>query len=123
MNLSNYAIESKLTLLKPFLNRADIIGYAAARNARIFQNAIAPYETTRNALMLKYGTLERDDNDKPTGRYILPYDDPNFSTFKNEIDRVGNIEHDLDIFKISYSDVVDKLTGNEILDIDWMLED
>ncbi|MBO7452714.1 MAG: hypothetical protein J6U54_20485 [Clostridiales bacterium] len=123
MILTNFAMETKIAKLNPFLNRADIIGYAAARNTRILRDAVGAYITTRDALIVKYGQLEKDDNDRQTGRYIIPYDDPNFSTFKNELDRIGNIEHDVDIFKISYSDVMDKLTGNEILEIDWMLDD
>lgn len=123
MRLTNYAIEAKIAQLNPFLDRADLIGYAAARNVRNLRNAGAAYISTRDALISKYGTIERDENDKPTGRYIIPFNDPNFSTFKSEIDRIGNIEQDVDIFTISYSEVMDKLTGNEILAIDWMLTD
>ncbi len=122
MHLTNYAIERKIAQLDPFLNRADIIGYAAARNTRLLRDAASAYSTTRDALITKYGTLERDENDKPTGRYVIPFDDPHFAEFKNEIDRIGNLEVDVDIFKISSEDVMGQLTGKEILSIDWMIE-
>lgn len=48
---------------------------------------------------------------------------PNYDIFMDSYNLYANIEHDVEIFKIKYDKVIGVLTGSEILEIDWMLED
>jgi len=116
-------MENKINSLEKFLNRQDIIGYAAARNIRRLQDASVEYTTIREELLHKYGTDEIDKNGQPTGRVGLQVSSPAFKDFKAEIEPYAIIEHEVPIFKIPYETVCGELTGSEILEIDWMLED
>lgn len=123
MKLKNIEIMDCIRLLDNHLNRKDLIGYAVARNIRNLRNNIIEYEQTYNNLMEKYGEPEVDDNGNETGRYTLDIRSSNFKKFRAELTPFANIEHDVKIFKIPYSSVIGELTGQEILDIDWMLDD
>ena len=123
MKLKNIEMEQYILSLSNFLDRIDMIGYAAARNTRILENAYGEYNTYRTSLLNKYGSVELDSNNKPTGRVTLSIDDENFSKYVSEIEEFASIEHEVQLFKIPYSEVIGKLSGSEILEIDWMLED
>lgn len=123
MKLKNIEMEQYILILSKFLDRTDIIGYAAARNTRILENASSEYQQYRSNLINKYGKIELDSNDKPTGRVALSVDDENFKTYVSEIEEIASVEHEVCIFKIPYKSVINKLSGSDILDIDWMLDD
>lgn len=119
----NIEMERMIAALEPFLDRVDKIGYAAARNTRILRTETQEYLERREALIEQYGTAELDESGNPTGRTELRFDSPNFKSYEAEITEWAMIEHSPDIFKLKYSDALEKLTGREILSIDWMLED
>jgi hypothetical protein len=48
---------------------------------------------------------------------------PNYQRFIERFEPIASIEHDVPIMPLKYTDVVGQLTGEEILEIDWMLED
>lgn len=123
MILTNVDIVNKIESLKPFLDRSDMIGYAAARNTRKLTDASVEYVEKQQSIMLKYGSEEFDDDGKATGRMVIGFNDPNFKKFKAELETYSILKHEITIFKIPYSEVIGKLTGSEILEIDWMLED
>ena len=123
MLITNSKAEEMLKSLKSVLNRADIIGYAAAVNSKRLQNIVDPYTITRNALVKQYGEPELDENGKKTGNIFVKFDNPDFDQFKMELERISSIEHEVDIFKINSEEVINKLTGNDILNIMWMFED
>lgn len=123
MVLSNGTISEYIVSLSNFLDRKDIIGYAAARNTRIFKDACVEYDTIRDGLIAKYGEQEIDTDGNYTGRSFITTSSPNISKFVSELEPYTIIEHDVTVFKIPYSEVIGKLTGSEILEIDWMLED
>ncbi len=123
MIFKNIELEQMIESLMPYLNRKDIIGYAAARNVRVFRNAIVEYASKRDELISKYGEAEKDKNGNKTGRYFIKNTSPNIKAYATDISEFAIIEHDVTIFKIPYDKVIGELTGSEILDIDWMLED
>jgi len=127
MILTNIEMANRINILsKPvYINRKDIIGYAAARNIRILRNSCVEYLDKQNELITRYGSEELDSNGNPTGRFginVNPNDEA-FKSFKRDIEEFAIIEHTVTIFKIPYERVCGELTGSEILDIDWMLED
>lgn len=109
--------------MEAFLDRTDLIGYACAVNTNKFKTILEPFYQMRDNMIEQYGTEEKDENGTPTGRAIIPIDSPNFNTFKEEFDKLGKIEHDVDIYTIPSATVIDKLSGEDVLSIIWMLED
>lgn len=119
----NIEMEQMLTSLESLLGRTDIVGYAAARNTRLLRNETTEYGQRRDALVEKYGEKEVDDNGNDTGRFRLAFNSDNWKKYEEGIKEWALIEHDVPIMKVKPSDVIGKLTGEEILKIDWMIED
>ena len=109
---------------KKYIDRKDIIGYAAARNVRrLKDDVLVEFNEKKNALLSEYGEPYLDANGNPTGRVYINPDSPNYSKFMGEYSKFSEIEHDFDIFKIKFDNAINNLTGSELLEIDWMFED
>ena len=74
-------------------------------------------------LLNKYGTDILDDSGKPTGRVALSPSDPHYDEVAKKLEETAAIEHTVKIFVIPFDEVKNKLTGREILQIDWMLDE
>lgn len=120
--LKNSSVAEMLQQLRPLLSHRDKIGYVAARNFRILSNSLTEYETIRRSLIEKYGTEETDPK---TGQPVISIktDSPNFKQFCDELAPFNEMEHEIDLMMAKYNDAIGCLTGEEILSIDWMLED
>ena len=105
------------------LDREDAIGYAAYRNARILRECCAEYIQRVQALGEEYGRPEMDAEGNPTGRTVVPYDDPRFGEFEEKMSAWGNIEHRPDLYRIPIGEAVGKLSGTQMLALDWMFEE
>ena len=121
--LKNSEINSRILQLKPFLNRKDKIGYAAARNTRVLSNQLIEYNTIRNELIQKYGEPDLDENGMDIGTVSIKISSPKFLDFCKELEPFNNIEHEVEFMVLKYEEVIGILTGEEILTIDWMLSD
>ena len=119
--LKNSVALERLHSLKPFLSRRDKIGYVAARNYRFLSNSIPEFETIRLSLIEKYGVEGKDERGAPT--YTLKMDSPNFKNFCDELAPFNEMEHEVELMTAKYDDAAGNLSGEEILAIDWMLED
>ena len=109
--------------LKPFLSRRDRIGYTAARNYRSLSIALTEYSLFRRELIEKYGTPDVDENGAELGSISLSSASPNFKLFWDELAPFNSIEHDVELMLAKYEDTIGLLNGEEILRLDWMLED
>lgn len=119
--LKNIQMLEMIAQLKPLLSHRDKIGYAAARNYRIFANSLTEYMAFRNALIEKYGETGKDDDDQSIVQ--ISVNSPKFKMFCDELEPYNNTEHEVDLMIAKYDDAINVLTGEEILSIDWMLED
>lgn len=119
----NFEMERMVKALEKHLDRKDVIGYAAARNTRALTEELIEYENMREDLVTEYGEEELDEAGNPTGKITLKFDSPDFPKVASKMDEFALIEHDPKIFKIKYTDVIGELSGTEIMEIDWMLED
>lgn len=119
--LKNSVALERLHSLKPFLSRRDKIGYVAARNYRFLSNSITEFETIRLSLIEKYGVEGKDERGAPT--YTLKIGSPNFKDFCDELAPFNEMEHEVELMTAKYDEVAGNLSGEEILAIDWMLED
>lgn len=121
--LKNIKMLEMVHQLQPLLSRRDKIGYIAARNYRILTNSLTEYTTFRNSLIEKYGEQDKDENGVVLPTISLKVDSPNFTVFCEELGPFNNMEHEVDLMIAKYDDAINVLTGEEILSIDWMLED
>lgn len=118
MKLKNIQMEDMLVSLRPLLERTDKIGYIAARNARKFKDALVEYFQIKNNLIEKYGEFDSGSLTKA----IFPSSE-NYAKFKDEFNEIAEIEQDVNIMTLKFDDVVGILSGNDILNVDWMLVD
>ncbi len=119
--LKNAQMAVMLNQLRPILSRRDKMGYIAARNFRTLSESLTEYEAFRNALVMKYGEeIEDGEGRSITG---VKVDSPAFELFCAELAPFNEMEHKVDLMTGKYDDAIGCLTGEEILNIDWMLED
>lgn len=119
---SNIEMELMIGSIAPLLDRSDMIGYAAARNTRILTGEAHEYLVKREELIEKYGRPQLDGNGKETGFKEIEVGTPAYASFESEIREWANAKHSPDIYKISAEEAMGKLTGKQILEIEWMLE-
>lgn len=119
--LKNAQMVAMLNQLQPILPHRDKIGYIAARNYRILSECLTEYEAFRNSLIEKYGEETKDDRGRPI--IGVKVDSPNFKLFCDELAPFNEMEHEVEIMTAKYDDVIGCLSGEEVLSIDWMLED
>lgn len=123
MQLTNLQCLEMIESLKPMMTRRDIIGYAAARNTRRLADACQDYMRIRESLLVEYGEQVTGPDGKPTGEIVLSSLSGNFPKYQAEIEQIEEVANEVDVFRIDYSEVVNRLTGDEIIAIDWMLKD
>lgn len=121
--LKNSTMVDMLMQLKPLLSHRDKIGYAAARNHRRLAECLTEYERFRNSLIEKYGEHEKDEHGNELPSISLSSTSPNFKMFLSELAPYNEMEHEVELMELPYSEVIGSLSGEEILAIDWMLVD
>lgn len=114
---TNSDLVGLLDALSPHLARRDLIGYACARNVRAISDAIADFIDVRNALLTEYGEI--NEGGVP---FITPKS-ARYAEFMRRYEPIARTQVEVPVMKLRYTDVVGELTGEEILAIDWMLED
>lgn len=121
--LTNTAMYQMRNNLKPFLSQRNMFGYIVARNYRMLSNALIEYERFKNELIQKYGERDKDEDGNLLPTMSVKIGAENFDKFCEELEPYNAIEHEVDLMTIKYSDIIGILSGDEILSIDWMLED
>lgn len=121
MKYKNIEMEMMIEALKPILPHRDKIGYVAARNTRILNDALVEYFTFKRDLITKYGTADKDKDGNETGTMSISPSSANFNDFVNEFNSIKNIEHNVELMTIPYDEIIGLLNGEEILKLDWML--
>ena len=119
--LKNAQMVAMLNQLQPILSHRDKIGYIAARNYRILSECLTEYEAFRNSLIEKYGEETKDDRGRPI--IGVKVDSPNFKLFCDELAPFNEMEHEVEIMTARYEETIGCLSAEEVLSIDWMLED
>lgn len=121
--LKNSQMVIMLRSLEPLLSHRDKIGYVAARNCRLLSTSLIEYETFKRTLINKYGTPDKDENGADLRTVSIKMDSPNFKSFCDEMAPFNEIEHEVELMTCKYEEAIGLLTGEEILAVDWMLED
>lgn len=121
--LTNFEMEQRRNSLILFLSQRNILGYIIARNYRMLTNALLEYEKFRNDLIQKYGEQDKDENGNLLPTVTVKMGTENFDKFIAELKPLNDITHEVDLMIAKYESVIGILSGEEILSIDWMLED
>ena len=116
-------MEEMYESLQPLLKYSNRVGYIAARNARRLRTELTEYIDRKGALMREYGTEERDEDGNPTGRWTVSLATEEGQTYLREIQQYMTIEHEVDIMRLPFDEAEGQITGQELLDADWMFED
>ena len=121
--LKNIQMDQMINSLQKVLSHRDKIGYYAARNYRILNDSLIEYQNFKNSLIAKYGTTDVDSNGNELQTISIKVGSQNFDDFLKELEPFNNIEHEVELMIAKYEDAIGCLSGEEILAIDWMLED
>lgn len=121
--LKNIQMDQMINSLQKVLSHRDKIGYYAARNYRILNDSLIEYQNFKNSLIAKYGTTDVDSDGKELQTISIKVGAQNFDDFLKELEPFNNIEHEVELMIAKYEDAIGCLSGEEILAIDWMLED
>lgn len=121
--LKNSMMNEMLRQLRPILSHRDKIGYIAARNYRILDDCLTEFQVFRDELIKKYGEVDKDENGNELPTISINVGSPNFKRFCDELEPFNNMEHEVDLMTAKFEDAIGCLSGEEILGIDWMLED
>lgn len=122
-SFKNLEMMGMLQELRPLLSHRDKVGYAAARNTRVFTQSLTEYMAVRDRLIEKYGEPDRDTGGNETGTISLKTDSPKFNAFIEELEPFNDMSHEVELMTLKYEEVIGILSGEEILSIDWMLSD
>lgn len=120
--LTNIEMERMLGSLAPLLSQRNMVGYAAARNTRILRDSLTEYTTMRDSLVERYGDPVTDDDGNFTGQVSIHPGTESFSKFAEDIEPFMGIVHDVDIYRISITEAIGRLSGEEILAAEWMFD-
>ena len=123
MVFTNEQMGRMIETLKTLLPQRNKAGYVAARNTRLLMTELTEFNNIRNELIRKYGKPDVDEDGRELGTVSIDIGSEEFRKFTEEIGEYINIEHDVQIMKMKYDEVVGILSGEEILALDWMLEE
>ena len=115
MKLMNVEMETMLGQVQSVLGHVDKVGYVAARNTRLLNTALTEYFQIKQELITKYGEKEIIDGEL-TGRIVVTPKSEHFKEFEKEFSEIA-------LMKLNYNEVIGILSGEEILKLEWMLED
>lgn len=119
---SNFQMELMAESLKPLLNRADVVGYVAARNVRSLQNELEEYFRMKNKFITDLGNEELDDNGEPTGNISIKVGSKEFDAFLEKMRPIGETRCYPTLFKLDPDECIDKLSGSQMLKFEWMID-
>ena len=122
MTFTNIQMEKMVSDLRLLLSRSGLVGYAAAKNTRILRDEIAEYVQAKDAAITELGEPVLDEDGRETGQITLAFDSPNFAEYKRRMEGIDTAESEPRIFRVKAKDVMGQLTGQEMLDLEWMLE-
>lgn len=121
--MKNSELVVMLHQLEPILSQRNRLGYAAARNFRILSDTLTEYNQFKMELIEKYGEPDKAEDGTELPTVSIKVGSPNFKSFCDEMAPYNEMEHEVEIMTAKFEDVIDVLSGAEILGIDWMLEE
>lgn len=123
LSKKNSELVVMLRQLEPILSQRNRLGYVAARNFRILSDTLTEYNRFKMELIQKYGEPDKAEDGTELPTVSIEIGSPAFKSFCDEMAPYNNMEHEVELMTAKFEDVIDVLSGEEIIGIDWMLED
>lgn len=114
--LTNIEMDNRLAALRPLLEHADMVGYAAARNYRRLTDQNKEYQEQKGELVKIHG-------EEYKGGYRIEPDMPGWEDFIRDLTPYCMITHEVEIYRIPMREAAGLITGREIIDCGWMFTD
>ena len=122
MKLTNERIANMCNDLEcGVLDNVGIVGYTAARNYRVLHEAVEPFLTQRNRLIMKYGE-EQYDEDGNVNDYVVDTKSPSFAEFAASYEEIAKVEVEVEIYTLPEEKAIDAISGKQLLQLGWMFE-
>lgn len=114
--------QQKLTKANKYVDPR--IAYLFGRDLRILENEVQDFEEAKDELLRVYGSIKTDPEDANKTYYsISKKENPdNFDRFKEEVDKLGNIEHEITIFTENFEEFDNPFTFEDLCQL-WFLMD
>lgn len=114
--------QQKLTKANKYIDPR--IAYLFGRDLRILENEVQDFEEAKDELLRVYGSIKTDPEDSNKTYYsISKKENPdNFDRFKEEVDKLGNIEHEITIFTENFEEFDNPFTFEDLCQL-WFLMD
>ena len=93
------------------------------KNSEMVVMVQTEYGAFKHDLINKYGEPDKDESGNETGTISIKVGSPNFKAFCDELAPFNEMEHEVELMTAKYEDTIGCLSGEEILPLDWMLED
>lgn len=123
MSYTNMEMDAMRESAARHLGRRDIVGYACARNIRALESELKEYLELKDALIIKHGAAELDEQGAPTGSYRFTPGSESYEAFLAELGPYMTLIGEPRLMTLDYSDAIDRLTGAEIIELEWMFAD
>lgn len=117
-----FQMEGMSNKVQSLLNKDDVVGYVAARNIRVLQNELEDYLVMKNKFITELGSDELDENGNPTGNVSIKVGTEQFDKFMEKMKPIGETTSNPSIFKLDAEECIDKLTGMQMLEFEWMID-
>lgn len=123
MKVTNERARQMLEALVPMLDMDGVVGYAAAYDSRMLNDACQEYSRLRDKALERHGEPVLDDDGNETGRYFLSMDSGGYDAFMGEIEPLMNIEHKVSLVTVTPKEAqAAGITGRQMLDADFMID-
>lgn len=122
MAYTNAEMDAMISCMEPLLERTDCIGFAAAKNTRLLQNELVEYRQKKNELIMELGEKDLDAEGRENGNMSIKPGTPAMSEFSRRIDEFAKQKAEPKLMKLSAEDVIGKLSGSDVLRLEWMID-
>lgn len=102
------------------------VSYAIAKNISKIEKELEIYNTERQKLIDKYCVKDQNGENKTDKDNKLSIDEKYLNDWKKDIEELLDIEIEIDIHKFNINDLLNsdcEMTANELMIIDYMIED
>lgn len=125
MKLTNNVIVNSIEALKNLSGKElDVkTSFKIAKNIKVIDEISNIFVEEKRKLVSKYGTKDKDGNLKVDDNGVAQIDKDNLEEWNRSYAELLEIENDINIEKIKLSDLDIKVSPQELLAIEYMIEE
>lgn len=121
---TNTEMHMLLDTLNNCTHCTGLLGYGIARNIRLIQDASQDYLKIYGDALSRFGEVVETPTDVGFSKqFSINPSSPKFDEFISEVEPIAHVKHNVDVFCVPYSEAMNQLTAEQMLQLDWMLTD